>query len=390
MIFVAVRGDTITNGDTSTNSNTSSPSLEVDLADSTGLHARWLPFAGIAAGILVHNVALSALEWLRKSLAAGVVESFGATEGAILAIGAAASLAAFFAARRFRRALNEGHRIAGANRARSFLDTALVVERPGMAHQWLLAYYGLAAIAFLSAIHAVAHVIWHWLSHGLQMSHFAIITASALLALALAAAVRQAERPESHGTKGDPGQNDALILFLSAVADSEVPIFRQLLAATAMPWKKRHVRETLGAHFWAIPARSVSRIWENGNLQQIVVIGSDSSWPQIPALAEGLRQGMGQAPIEIHRWPLEKGIDFRDFDDVKAAVQSAYAFLEDRGLNRITIDVTSGTKICTIVGLMESLPPGRGAIYVTNDLDVHAYNFEHLDGGWFALPHEGP
>lgn len=346
------------------------------------------PVAGVLAGILVHNVALSTLETLNGNLSDGRLASFGGVNAVILLIGAAAGLLSFLIARRLRRALSDRLRVSGANPAHSLLDTSLLKQAPGREHKWILAGYGLAAIAFLSALHTVSHVVWHWFNHGLHLSHAAIIVASAILALLLAAWASHGEKPESVGTKGDPGNNDALILFLSEAKDPAT--FFHLPDSQPMPWRKSSVRNLLGSHFWAVPARSISRIWENGALCHIVVIVSETSSPQFPVFAEGIRRGMASSPAEIHRLPAAAGIDFFDFASVKSAVEAAYTLLEAKGMRRIAIDVTSGTKICTAVGLLESLPPGRGAIYVTNLLDVYAYDFEHFDSRWNALPHEGP
>ena len=352
-------------------------------------HSRWLPLAGVFAGILIHNVALSALEWLETSIRGGKVSEFGAANAIILATGGAAGLASYFVALQLRRALEESVRHSGGSAGHSFLGATLAAQTPGPMHRLLLVLYGLTAIAFLAALHAVAHVAWHGLAHGLHVPHFGIIVASAAIALILAATVRRLERPESKVTSGEPGPNDALILFLSPADEAAIADFERILGDSPMPWKKGAVRDSLGAHRWVMPARSISRIWENNQLRHIVVIGSDLTWASIPRFSEVVRKAMGRNAAEIHVWPSKGFVDFFDSDAVKAAVQSAYEFLEERQCTRIAIDVTSGTVICSAVGLMETLTAGRGAIYVTKSLDVRAYTFEHRDRGWTVLPEEG-
>jgi len=350
-------------------------------------HSPWLlPLAGVAAAVLVHNVALSSYHCLATFLKSEKSTPIVPTEAMILCIGLIAAAASYAAAVTLRQALKDRTLLPKTNSARTFLDTALVAQAPGAVQYWLFALLGLAAILFLSALHAVAHVLWHWLEDGLHMPHVAIISLATAAALAIAARVRH--RSKSTNTQGDPGQNDALILFLSEHKATSAP-FAQLLAPTPMPWSELHIRATLDSHFWAMPARTVSDIWRNGHLRHIVVICSTTSRPQMEEFKEGLRQGMAANPALIHPWPLEGAIDFFNFDQVNAAVKSAYTFLENKGLTRIAIDLTSGTKICSIVGLLESLEPGRGALYVNKDLLVRSYDIQHDSNAWAPLPHEG-
>ncbi|MBL8237407.1 MAG: hypothetical protein JNM66_08315 [Bryobacterales bacterium] len=347
-------------------------------------NSRLFPLAGVAAGILVHNVALTAYHQLEHALASTNLQQFNAPPAIIFTLGALIALAAYFLARSLRSQLE--HR--SGQPAKSFLDATIGPASLTRSHTLLLLAYGLVAIVFLSALHAVAHVFWHLSSHYLPPLWLALSSAAAVLLLA--EYVRRHEHHAARLLQGEPGEIDGLILFLSNAPPEDAARFQSLVAGRPMPWSREFTTQTLGSHKWAMPARSVSRIWRNRQLRHVVVIGSTTTHPLIPLLTAALAPAMQSSPVQFHPWPAHAGVDFSDANSVTPAVQSAFAFLESQQCTRIAVDVTSGTVICSATGLLESMSPGRGAIYVTNDHTVRAYRFQAGEKHWTPLPHEGP
>jgi len=344
---------------------------------------------GVTAGIAVHSVALSAFE-IGKTWASKLVPGMGneITSGVILGAGCLMGLLAFWGASWARGRLQGRMRERGDSQISGFLNTALELRSPGKLEGLWMVLIGALGITFLCAMHAVAHEVWHFI-HALGDGW--IVGLGMVATLGIAAYWRLLERPETAVRQGEPGRTEALILFLSSAEGTEVEFGKNLLALR-MPLYKATVRKALGMHRWAIPTRSISRAWEQGALAHVVVIGSTgkgATWPAFEAFRDGILPTFEDSPPEFYLLPKKVGVDFNSFAELQSVLIDAYALLNAKGATRITVDVTSGTKICTVAGLVEALEPGRAACYVTNDLDVKAYDFEHRAPGLSALPHEG-
>jgi len=355
-------------------------------------HTPWFPAAaaGVVGGILIHNVALSGLHSLEQAML-GVVPSADVRSNWIGAAGlvrAGLSMAMVrFLLRSLDREVKESHTRSSSNR---LLDTALVRSKPGFAGWFQLVALGLFGVFFLVCLHGLAHAVWHVLAHGLHLHDALVAGVSTVLVLLLAEYYRKHHRVHVSSERGDPGPNDAVIVFLSKEEPGALPQFAGVFE------RIRKGEEPLPSVRWEMPARSIVGVWKRHHLKDVVVIGSGESWPQIPQFVEMIQRELRDGSVSFHCWPPggrqdAPAVDFFDYEEVDHALQSAIRFLEARGRQRIALDITSGTKICSAAGFSATLPSGRGALYVNVKGVVFSYDFTlHGSGGWVALPHEGP
>ena len=379
-----------------------------------GHPALWLPLVlGISTVILVHNVALSTYRLLEHALPEKPLKSLLDREAAILGIGEILGGILFFLAKWIRERMEQALIAGGASVSGRFLDPVLIRQLPGKSYEAFLVLLGLTVILFLCALHWVGHVVWHYLSHALEHAaggHWWIVGVSCVLTLVAAYFLRQWERPELYAHQGGTGKLDALVIFLSTPNQEKLPgalpheefraTFPRIL--TTLPLRREALKAGFGPHNWAMPIMALSEAFAQGSLTDVVVIGSaDSPDPKdldknrqgsrhlAPYFCETVSKRMGDRPPTFHVWPQTgKGVNFTDFKALEETIEDAYEFLQKRGARRIAIDLTGGTAICSIVGLLYCLPPGRNAMYITNSLDVRAYDFRYSAPGTSAVGEE--
>ena len=318
--------------------------------------------------------------------------------------------------------------VGGANVSGRLLDPVLITQLPSKSYQWLLVLLGLTLILFLCALHWAGHAIWHYLDHWLDhyLGHYwgnasaswIIVTASSVLTLVAAYYLRQFERPELKAPRGETGKLDALIIFLSTPNpatplpqslpnESLEKAFPRLMQQLTLPLEKDGVKQHFAGHNWAMPILAISTAFAKGELKHVVVIGSadslnpqnpekliDGSWRHAHFFCDTVSSRMSAHRPAFQVWPLPQpnrlpGVDFNSFPALETAVDDIYVFLKGKAAQRTAIDLTGGTKICTIVGLMHSLEPGRNAMYVTNNLKVEAYDFRYTAPDEGAVPSDG-
>jgi hypothetical protein len=386
----------------------------------------WL---AVAAGILVHNVALSSYELLQGALERREFTELGelTVPVMILVIGSGLGVGLFFLGRRLKDWIHDLLEAGGYGVSQRLLDTVVVTESPGGLHKAAVVVLGVVVILFLCALHWVAHEIWHIVAHLWHVPWFLLMGGSAVLALVIAWRLRSVEHEDFQFRMGTPGPVDALILFLSGPLGRPLPgrksgyksvdefrlEFESLMKRIELPLTKEKTREIFGENSWAMPICSISEVARS--VKHVVVVGSNDS-PNNPG-TRGLAAWFGrvvgaslpaEGRPEFHAWPpppsslpsradgeTEKegpsmpGVDFENFDELKEAMEGVLAMLAEKGARRISVDVTGGTKICTIVGLLKMLEPGRNAMYVsTSKLEVYSTvvrSFSHRLG---ELPHE--
>jgi len=371
--------------------------------------AFWLPLVlGVSTGILVHNVALSTYELLEHALPEKPWQALLDREAAILGIGVMLGVGLFFLAKRIRERMEQLLIAGGASVSGRLLDPVLIRQLPGRAYEAWLVLLGLTVILFLCALHWVGHAGWHYLAHALEPfagGHWWIVGVSCVLTLAAAYYLRQWERPELSAYQGGTGELDALVIFLSTPNKVELPgtlageefraAFPRILKS--LPLRSEAIKADFALHNWAMPIMAISEAFAQGSLTDVVVIGSadspdpknpDGSWSLARYFAETVGNRMGDHPPKFHIWPEAGGINFTDFDALEETIEEAYKFLQKRGARRIAIDLTGGTAICSIVGLLHCLPAGRNAMYITNSLDVRAYDFRYSAPGAGAVGDE--
>ncbi|MCC6585135.1 MAG: hypothetical protein IT168_00320 [Bryobacterales bacterium] len=299
------------------------------------------------------------------------------------------------------------------------LDTALAKRLPNTSYHLKLALLGGVVVLFLCMLHWVAQESWTAITHGGHLGSASILVASIAGAVGCAALWRRLKRPRLRYRRGSFEGMDGLILFLSSpgaplphaaakysgrrMTDEEFLADFQYLMLEKLKHMPAHIEE-VREHFgnknsWAMPVWCIANAVKAGKCPQVVLIGSRPSdgfsgtLAMAPVFRSVVTSLLGPAAPPIHIRPEgQEGVDFEDFDRVADEVRLAREFLENNMGNdptkRICVDITGGTKICTIVGLMTTLEPGLNTVYVsTSRLRVDVYDMQYVGEGEEAMPH---
>lgn len=371
--------------------------------------------AGLLAAVVVHCVALSSFEIVQHLIGNALV---------VWLAGVLLGAACYWLGKEIRDKLDEMLDSSGAKTGRPLLETVLSRELPGRKYQWTLVGLGVVTVGFLCALQWVAHETWGFFVHYLHLPGLFVIVAGIVVALLLAWYWRRVERPELKFVHGRPGPLDALVLFLSSPGQTPLPHaqgkyvggvrmsmddfirdFREVMEERLgrLPVNELEVEQHFGKNPWAMPVWSIARRWKEGSLKHVVLIGSraagafQSTIGLAQVLQEALEKAIGPGGPAIHIWPngeQAEGVDFENFDQLHETLRDVRAFLEGQlkgsAHKRICVDVTGGTKLCTIVGLASTLEPGLTAQYVsTSDKHVSAYDICYQARGDDGLPPGG-
>ena len=131
-------------------------------------------------------------------------------------------------------------------------------------------------------------------------------------------------------------------------------------------------------HNWLMPTLSVLRQAQLAKLKHVLLICSLESAEFAKDFEKWIQknlQSAGVIPPEFHVIPNVKGIDFGNSEQLQVSVDKCYEKIEGLKLDNALLDVTGGTKECSIVGAIRSFPVGRAILYIsTKDYAIRQFH----------------
>ena len=294
-----------------------------------------------------------------------------------------------------------------------------------MKYRWLAKHWigstalGLATATALHWFGVLTHGMFdYWWTHGREwvLDWFDLVTCAVLLSLIFWVAwmVQRFARSSLAVSRVDAHGHQALVLFLSLslrpneeLEDKDgqetgewvgykrrfaplVDDFAKRLRAGESPSK---AGEAFGRETWCMPMVGVAHQAAGGGHGKVIrakvaITSADSgalkngTWRQAEFFREMISRlfeqwGRPKCCPRISFRP-ERGVDFYDLAALSKEVEACYAQLSQEGVRDVIIDVTGGTKECSIAGAAHALEPGRVFQYVsTHDRDVGHYDLTY-------------
>jgi len=313
---------------------------------------------------------------------------------------------------------------------RRFLETTVVIHRPGLRYQVGFGFVSLALLGLGTAVHSVAATLWSLASGHYDVSSAEpgdawIAVAGVCLLVGLAFVIRYLDRPEPEVDVSEPGPYAALIMFLSnplnqrPAAEGQPParspesgeqvtwsvLENDLRTMSLVPGDREGAKVAFGRNAWLMPVLSIfDQVCKNADaakvLRHVVLIVSKEAetdsgrWTlrsgtlhMAPFFVERLKAWIGGSSPSLHVFPAG-GADFENPKDLQRIIEGAYDLLYREGVaahEGILLDLTGGTKHCSLMAGIVSFDPGRASCYVsTSDYRILQYDFrppkEHQPG----------
>lgn len=137
-------------------------------------------------------------------------------------------------------------------------------------------------------------------------------------------------------------------------------------------------KETFGRHNWLMPTLSVLSQAHLGKLKHVFLVCSRESALAADAFETWIKRnlpGNVTASLQFQRLP-EEIVDFAKSDEIQAYIDKCYAKIAREKLaSSAILDLTGGTKECSVVSVISALKVGRAIMYIdTNSYEIKPFH----------------
>lgn len=141
------------------------------------------------------------------------------------------------------------------------------------------------------------------------------------------------------------------------------------------------MKEKFGSHNWMMPFLAILHQANKGRLRHVIVIPSEKlptdtrdvltersgTALMVPLFTEWIRAQLNQPALRIEAVPPD-GVSFYDPEKLAGAIEAAYSRLrKNEDVTDVIVDLTSGTKECSLAAALQSMSIGRMVMYTDNN-----------------------